>query len=348
MKVLAKKGSRSVYGVTCDSREWMTILCCVNAIGEAIPSYYIFKGSRITTNYIRFCEPGAAMAVQKKAWMTGELFQAWLKHFDDAISLQGKENRHLLVLDGHGSHVSLEVVAKAKESGIDIVTLPAHTSHKLEPLDVSVFKPLKVQFRKERDKWQQRTASKQASKTELASIVAIAISLSLTEANIKAGFRATGIWPLDFAAVKFEGMPCNHINLVEETSPLDETESQVPKTPIEQPIEDEVEAILALNTLASQLQKENRISSQQENRTHAISFTQLLEGAEISNYTPCDSEPHFFTKDECNWDITPNQITTNYMENQVSSPTLPVQPQRDQDARLSNENAAQVQRVQDA
>lgn len=82
-------------------------------------------------------------------------------------------------------------MAKAYDEGVDILTLPAHTSHKLQPLDVSVFKTLKTQFRKERDIWQQRTASSQASKTELATIVSHAFQSSFTESNIKAGFRAT-------------------------------------------------------------------------------------------------------------------------------------------------------------
>ncbi|MCO5547573.1 hypothetical protein L7F22_001024 [Adiantum nelumboides] len=85
MKVLARKGSKSIYGITCDSREWMTVLCCVNAAGQTIPSYYIFKGSIITSNYIENCEQGAAMAMQQKAWMTGELFQAWINHFKQSI-----------------------------------------------------------------------------------------------------------------------------------------------------------------------------------------------------------------------------------------------------------------------
>ncbi|KAI5058629.1 hypothetical protein GOP47_0026799 [Adiantum capillus-veneris] len=66
MKILAKKGTKSLYGITCDSREWMTVLCCVSVDGHAIPSYYIFKGSRLKNNYIEDCEPWAAMAMQKK------------------------------------------------------------------------------------------------------------------------------------------------------------------------------------------------------------------------------------------------------------------------------------------
>ncbi|MCO5601307.1 hypothetical protein L7F22_055426 [Adiantum nelumboides] len=148
MKILAKKGAKVVYGVTWDSKEWMTVLCCVNAEGQSIPSYYIIKGSRIASNYIANCE-GAAMAMKKKARMTSELFQAWLEHFDNAITqMIGKTSKHLLILDGHGSHVSLEVVAKAYEAEIDIITLPAHTSHKLQHLDVFNFCHLKYNFEK--------------------------------------------------------------------------------------------------------------------------------------------------------------------------------------------------------
>ncbi|MCO5593831.1 hypothetical protein L7F22_047849 [Adiantum nelumboides] len=239
IKVLARKGSKSVYGITCDSREWMTVLCCVNAAGHSIPSYYIFKGSRITSNYIENCEQGAAMAMQRKAWMTGELFQAWLNHFKHSIAQDmGFGQRHLLILDGHGSHVSLEVVASAHDAGIDIVTLPSHTSHKLQPLDVSVFKSLKGNFRKERAIWQLKTASSQASKSELASIASKAIALSLTEENIKAGFKATGIWPHNPAAVRFESMPCNRIAIVDENLLHDGAESQVPNTPLSKGMEE--------------------------------------------------------------------------------------------------------------
>jgi hypothetical protein len=53
-----------------------------------------------------------------------------------------------LVLDGHGSHVTLEVVEQAHEFGLDMITLHAHTFHALQPSDVSCFKPFKIAFRR--------------------------------------------------------------------------------------------------------------------------------------------------------------------------------------------------------
>jgi len=60
-------------------------------------------------------------------------------------------NRHLLILDRHGNHVTLEVIEQVEDFGLDMITLPSHTSHALQPLDVSCFKPFKTTFRKVKD-----------------------------------------------------------------------------------------------------------------------------------------------------------------------------------------------------
>jgi hypothetical protein len=43
----------------------------------------------------------------------------------------------------HGSHVTLEAIKQAHEFGLNMVTLPFHTSHALQILDVNFFKPFK-------------------------------------------------------------------------------------------------------------------------------------------------------------------------------------------------------------
>ena len=43
IKVIAKKGSKSVRRTIADSREWMSIMTCINATGSYIPNLYIFK-----------------------------------------------------------------------------------------------------------------------------------------------------------------------------------------------------------------------------------------------------------------------------------------------------------------
>jgi hypothetical protein len=161
---LAKRGSRVVHSVIPNEREWLTVLTCIIASGQYIPNFYIFKGMCMRHNYIRRCESGATMAISRKAWMIGFLFSAWIDHFIQSLQNSGgisPENPHLLVLDGHNSHVTIEVVEKAKEVGLHLVTLPSHISHALQPLDVSVFGPFNRAFRIYRDIWAMKNKGKE-------------------------------------------------------------------------------------------------------------------------------------------------------------------------------------------
>ena len=145
------------------------------------------------------------MAVQEKAWMTSYLFSTWMSHFIKNVQRLediSPDHQHLLILDGHNSHVTLEVVREAKAVGLDLVTLPSHTSHALQPLDVSVFKPFKTYFQLYRDYWSRHNLAATPSKQTLAQWSSLALRKALSSANIKAGFRATGIWPMDREAIQ--------------------------------------------------------------------------------------------------------------------------------------------------
>jgi hypothetical protein len=83
--------------------------------------------------------------------MNSFLFNEFLNFFkSDVIRGISLTNKHLLIMDGYGSHVNLEAIKRTHEFGLHMVTLPTHTSHALQPLDVSCFKPFKTTFRKEK------------------------------------------------------------------------------------------------------------------------------------------------------------------------------------------------------
>jgi hypothetical protein len=132
--VWARRGSQTVHSLMPNERKWITVLSCINASGHSIPGFYIFKGKRMMENYIEHCENGASMAMQPKGWMTTALFSQWISHFIKALESRGEispSNRHLLIVDGHNSHITLEAVHKAMQVGLDLVPLPSHTSHRL-------------------------------------------------------------------------------------------------------------------------------------------------------------------------------------------------------------------------
>jgi hypothetical protein len=90
---------------------------------------------------------------------------------------------------------------------LDLLTIPAHTSHALQPLDVSVFKPFKQHFREYHDFWSSRNLNESATKDTLAHWVSLALRKALSASNIKKGFSATGIFPVNASAVDSHMLP---------------------------------------------------------------------------------------------------------------------------------------------
>ncbi|KAJ4431990.1 hypothetical protein ANN_20599 [Periplaneta americana] len=60
----------------------------------------------------------------------------------------------LLILDGHFSHTkNIDVVDKARENHVDVICLPPHLTHKMQPLDVGFMGPFKTYYANEIETW---------------------------------------------------------------------------------------------------------------------------------------------------------------------------------------------------
>jgi hypothetical protein len=136
-----------VYNIIPKSKEWLIANYVVSGARTTLLGFYIFRKEMIHEDYIQFCKLGIYMAMQSKAWMTTFLFKEFLSFFKRFI-LSGisSTNKHLLILDEHGSHVTLEVIEQVKEFELDLITLPLHTFHAFQPLGVACLKPFKTIF----------------------------------------------------------------------------------------------------------------------------------------------------------------------------------------------------------
>jgi len=150
--------------------------------------FYIFRGEWIKDDYIRLC---TCMVMQTKAWMTSFLFKMFLSFLKKSLVLGEifQSNWHFLILNGHGSHVTLEAMAQAQELGSNtMVTLLIHTFHVLQPLDVSWFKPFKILFKKEKDNALVKNNHGKLNKCTLVNWVNKSLDQSLSKKYIKNGF----------------------------------------------------------------------------------------------------------------------------------------------------------------
>ncbi len=105
----------------------------------------------------------------------------------------------LLILDGHRSHETTEFLWKCLKHNIYILFLPAHTSHVLQPLDLTVFSALKRAYRKELQKLSSLLDSIPVDKRNFLVCYYKARKESITSSNIKARWRTSGLWPVSMA-----------------------------------------------------------------------------------------------------------------------------------------------------
>ena len=177
----------------------------MNFATQTIPNYYFLKGKRQKEEFISFCEDGACMRMQENGYMDVENFSKWMDSFLSYHKSRGNlslTKRMLFILDGHKSHIFLEILLKAKTHGVDMVSLPSHTSYELQPLDISCFKSFKLSFRAYRNAWKETNIGKKVRKQELVQWVSLALKKALKEKNICACFRAAQILPLNKEAME--------------------------------------------------------------------------------------------------------------------------------------------------
>ena len=112
-----------------------------------MPNDYVFKGKRAKQQFISLCEEGACMGMQEKyGYIDAANFNKWMNYFLSYHERRGdisNTSKMLFILDGHKSHITLKVLLKAKSHGLDMMSLPSYTSHGLQHLDISYFRPFK-------------------------------------------------------------------------------------------------------------------------------------------------------------------------------------------------------------
>ena len=74
----------------------------------------------------------------------------WMKKDFNAATKEKADGRtRVLLMDGHSSHYSLELLEFARANNIIILGYPPHCTHALQGLDVVCFAKMKKEFRKE-------------------------------------------------------------------------------------------------------------------------------------------------------------------------------------------------------
>jgi hypothetical protein len=147
--------SGKIMGASQDgSREFLSLLACICADGTKLPPLLIYKGESydLLDTWVEDYNEGddACFASSANGWSCDELGLQWLqKVFHPHTKDKAGNRRRLLIVDGHSSHVNMKFIEWADAQRIILLILPLHSTHRLQPLDVSLFSPLSIAYSKQ-------------------------------------------------------------------------------------------------------------------------------------------------------------------------------------------------------
>ena len=201
--VVGSAHTRAIQQKTPGSRAWTSFIECISATGSALPPAVIFKGKSVQQQWFLTDKDdlrGWLFTSTDKGWINQAVALQWLEQiFIPYTQPEDPTQQRLLVLDGHNSHTTVEFMWLCHSNNIHVIYLPAHTSHVLQPLDLSIFSPLKHGYRKYLNQLNNWSESTVLGKQAMIQCVQKARQDALTSKNIRAGWKATGLWPVSIA-----------------------------------------------------------------------------------------------------------------------------------------------------
>ena len=196
-RVLVDSRVMNTFQRAAEKQEWITVFECTSAAGHAIDPLVVFKAHSVNSGWLPVnVPPSWSFSASDSGWTSNVLGYEWLTRvFEPATRPADPATRRLLFMDGHSSHLTAKVIHHCMEHTIDLLILPPHTSQITQPMDVGVFGPLKSYMSKETSH-RHSLATSRMTKAEWMEMYLRAREKALTSRNIRAGWHATGLWPL--------------------------------------------------------------------------------------------------------------------------------------------------------
>jgi hypothetical protein len=148
---ISSKGQKSVSIITTgNEKNRFTVMLACTADGGKLPPYVVFKRKTMPKG-VKWPK-GVEVRVQEKGWMDTNLVRDWIKTVWGRRP-GGVSRRSLLVLDAFRAHTSDDVKSMLTDYKTNLAVIPGGMTCMLQPLDVSIKKPMKQMLQIKWNEW---------------------------------------------------------------------------------------------------------------------------------------------------------------------------------------------------
>ncbi|KAM4067733.1 DDE superfamily endonuclease [Hirsutella rhossiliensis] len=201
-----KKQGKLLGALQDGNRSWITFVACICQDMTSLPPFLIYQGKpgQVQDSWLTDFDPehqSAFFTTSETGWTNHELGKEWLvgvfDRFTKAKARNGRDYR-LLITDGHSSHINMGFLEWCDQHRIIVAVFPPHSTHRLQPLDVSLFSPLSTAYTNQLIRWTAKTQGLVGlSKREFWTLFWNAFEASFSPENVESGWMRTGLLPFD-------------------------------------------------------------------------------------------------------------------------------------------------------
>lgn len=200
LKIVTSAGIKHSQAVCSGNKAQVTVVACCNAAGYVLPPMVIFDRKTLKPELTTGEVPGTMYGLSSNGWIDTELFEMWFRHH--FLAYAPPVRPLLLLLDGHSSHFQPSFIRAAAEEQVIVFCLPPNTTHLTQPLDKGCFGPLKMFWREACQNYLSSNPSRVVTRFQFSKLFSEAWHKGMTMLNVVAGFRVTGVYPLNRDALK--------------------------------------------------------------------------------------------------------------------------------------------------
>ena len=203
-KILAERGAKNVHRLAPDNKQQITVLASVSADGAFNTPFVLFPGKKLPKfNLTGVNEDDFHLGYSPNGWMSSDAFFGWLTNLFFPAIKEKVRFPIIAFMDGHSAHINIAVSDFCRDNGIILYCFPAHASHALQPLDVSVFGPMKRSWNKHVQDFHSKNRIPMTKAHFFPVFDAVWKEACRKPDNVKSGFRATGLVPFNVENVDF-------------------------------------------------------------------------------------------------------------------------------------------------